>query len=1686
MSRPTSPLSDFSSDTESDCSAPDEDYLVDRLKVPPHKLLAESHRINVMYLDMKTKLRVAMEAQAVFEEEEARAKELKEVAREAQEHFMRIKQKVDDAPLGKAALPKELQAEFAAAEKNAFITIGDATNQEETAEREQKVFLKAQHEANKAEAMVGEYDDIMGELNKLNEAEVQRKRKAAISSKNTERLAAKKLERRQQERAEEYRRKVEKSQRKSRKQTDVARELHKTAASRIQHTTKIAQDSKAILEEARQVDHENRVQATLELKANTDNAMNEIKGKNEKKKLNLQKKEIAHQEEFDSLLKMGVNPYVEFKRRDVKKKAAYDEKREKARIASQEADLAEKIVKEDDYNRKKEDEERRHKAFAAAYRDEQGKEIIEARNRSYLMEKTTTGTDLIDPTRRMFKIEPSQVTTIKDASFGLGYNPRKDKNQLQDVIDMMTKKYPDTGLGEFARLVPKKVELELTDGDKIESGAGLDALKSPKQVPPGKDVYINRLSKDAGVNDEIATSSIDVDDDISPSISASVASSRATTPANDKKADASAMTKAFPAPKRSKFEEDALKKAQLRQKTRLLEGTPQVAGGRTFHGQAFVAKPDIILFKDFQVGKVYKKKILLTNVSLTFNSFKILDLSERITDFFDIKYERQGRMSAGMSVTIEITFIPKVDEDIISELSFLCSTSPFSIPIKCLTQKVTPSVSTNVIRFDNLVMGEVKKFPLRIFNNGAKPTKYYFVDPTTNQRIPNYDDEYPSNSDSNSGGGSPAKSESNENDADDSNSHINANEKNSDIVYVKNEEELLKQSADVGASCLEYPEGKTALQFKTIGEIESYNKTTHDIIFAPLSPGYFRQEVIVEFEGTDVRISLTIVATSIKVPIFVEEPVVDMRCCVYDKLYRKKVVVKNRGKISFKVNAVVPPELKGFVEFNPDMGFVQPGVDFDFQMKFRPSPEMIALCGKYAIPGEEIIAVPMLINVPEQALPVNYTLFARMTTGKLSFSQETINYGRCYVTQQCMEIIKMKNLSKLPQKFGFVNLRPEVEVQPNDGFGVLLPLEEKEIKVFFKPKSAIAHDILLTVQTTMNMKSCIRLICQGVETPLRLTHTVLQFSSCCPGDRISTSIFATNTTNVDQTFEFSVPHEKRSYLRISPNVETLPPHESCRLEVEFSPPHDLLEKALKGGDGVELAGEEEEVSARGITTQQDEENNGEEKKSDVSPPVDGAEDDDPVHYSEGEIVESDWKATSGESPAEPWSVHSRWSLPCFVKPSGGESSGDPPPLFVDVNTTLVKRILDIDDDFMSFGQLAVGQVKVLVLRVRNLGSVEAPLTAEGLNSTGPFCIVNALRSIPPNSVLTLSLQFAPQSQGVRSETLVLKCPAVGKSLTITLKGEGVSPVLTVSPPGKIMKTKIGTKASVTMIDKWETSTAGCKHLLAGDTGSAVVTLHNSSVFPLKFVLEPLERAHENFNHKNVFTCIPAEADIQPGEDMTVKILFSPDHERIWPYEQQVKISVPNQTEDHVLHLVGRCWSRQIYCVAALPEDDSPARRNETLEDNFGLPDTLRAVEVEAAEKLNVGRMKRPELLLKFPKKVEGAEDNDIYYKRSVLCGSIALNDPKMGGQGTFEVEFDSVAKELGYFVAIPDKGNCAPGVETEIVFNFKPPVVDTQGGLDVGQWIRIVAKVHCRGGFKKEGEDDVRTYDVILEGYVCI
>ena len=119
-----------------------------------------------------------------------------------------------------------------------------------------------------------------------------------------------------------------------------------------------------------------------------------------------------------------------------------------------------------------------------------------------------------------------------------------------------------------------------------------------------------------------------------------------------------------------------------------------------------------------------------------------------------------------------------------------------------------------------------------------------------------------------------------------------------------------------------------------------------------------------------------------------------------------------------------------------------------------------------------------------------------------------------------------------------------------------------------------------------------------------------------------------------------------------------------------------------------------------------------------------------------------------------------------------------------------------------------------------------------------------------------------------------------------------------------------------------------------------VTLHNSSVFPLRYTMVPIDIVHTNFNNQSPFSVVPPEAEIAPGDDFPVKVFFRPDHARHWPFHQRIKVDVPNQVREHTLFLSGRAESRQMYARGSNPATDSTAQLPESLYDPLAVPTTM--------------------------------------------------------------------------------------------------------------------------------------------------
>lgn len=124
-----------------------------------------------------------------------------------------------------------------------------------------------------------------------------------------------------------------------------------------------------------------------------------------------------------------------------------------------------------------------------------------------------------------------------------------------------------------------------------------------------------------------------------------------------------------------------------------------------------------------------------------------------------------------------------------------------------------------------------------------------------------------------------------------------------------------------------------------------------------------------------------------------------------------------------------------------------------------------------------------------------FTVHAVVTNSDLEFSTTSIDFGCATIYESVKHTVTLTNQSILPQQFGFVGI-PEVsslicstctflcprsdcndpppffwqyvDVQPNDGFGTLLPLETIDLDIIYQPKKAQEVTFDLTCKSLIN------------------------------------------------------------------------------------------------------------------------------------------------------------------------------------------------------------------------------------------------------------------------------------------------------------------------------------------------------------------------------------------------------------------------------------------------------------------------------------------------------------------------------------------------------------------------------------------------------------------------------------------
>ncbi|NWH75655.1 CFA74 protein, partial [Piaya cayana] len=150
----------------------------------------------------------------------------------------------------------------------------------------------------------------------------------------------------------------------------------------------------------------------------------------------------------------------------------------------------------------------------------------------------------------------------------------------------------------------------------------------------------------------------------------------------------------------------------------------RIVSGRECKRDTFYSKPSCIHFKDFDVGQTYKKKIALINASYSVNFCRLVGISESLKDFISIHFDPPGKMSAGMSCEVGVTFKPMVNETLEGEVMFMAQTGPFSVPVKCSPKRCILALDKELIDFGSRVVGETISRTITLTNSGALGTRF--------------------------------------------------------------------------------------------------------------------------------------------------------------------------------------------------------------------------------------------------------------------------------------------------------------------------------------------------------------------------------------------------------------------------------------------------------------------------------------------------------------------------------------------------------------------------------------------------------------------------------------------------------------------------------------------------------------------------------------------------------------------------------------------------------------------------------------------------------------------------------------------------------------------------------------------------------------------------------------------------
>jgi hypothetical protein len=150
-------------------------------------------------------------------------------------------------------------------------------------------------------------------------------------------------------------------EKKAQDQVATAKLSHKIANFRMKESNDRVQKLESELENIKQDIHKNRTDAVLELRTNQVNVRSKAASQSEKHNQKEKKKWDQLNKAKDAMLAKGMNPYTEFRRKEIEEMDRKKEENLRDSVELNKSLLAERLIREEDIQRKAEIIERREK-----------------------------------------------------------------------------------------------------------------------------------------------------------------------------------------------------------------------------------------------------------------------------------------------------------------------------------------------------------------------------------------------------------------------------------------------------------------------------------------------------------------------------------------------------------------------------------------------------------------------------------------------------------------------------------------------------------------------------------------------------------------------------------------------------------------------------------------------------------------------------------------------------------------------------------------------------------------------------------------------------------------------------------------------------------------------------------------------------------------------------------------------------------------------------------------------------------------------------------------------------------------------------------------------------------------------------------------------------------------------------